>query len=422
MTEYVIDPKKPLPRPEWVEKTNAEGRMWAAAGMLSHVVPLDEASILASAYQMTGLNDMGEDDWQEPLRIMLRSFEEEADLNLIGRLCSRSELLIWITSRLRIVDLVKRHPEIRDEPIEKPIFVTGLPRTGTSILQELLGQDPNMRTPLFWECYFPGEAAESGGKDAAARASGDALVNQWARVVPEIRTMHETGGDIPAEDATVWNYSLMSDHIMSFYQMPSYDRFFNQIDASVLYRYHKLFLQVLQWRRPRQQWFGKTLYHLGHMPSLFEVYPDARIIHTHRDPLRSMASVTSLLRAFYWQRSDKDFDVPGFDEIMLPAPTAQRLEAAMEIRDQGLVPKAQIVDSRYQDLMDDPVGAMRKIYVAFGIPFTDDTAARITTYLAHKPKHKFGAHEYKTMSAEAAKRVRPLFRRYQDRYNVPDEV
>jgi len=198
MTEYVIDPKKPLPRPEWVEKTNSEGRMWAAAGMLSHVVPLDEASILASAYQMTGLNDMGEDDWQEPLRIMLRSFEEEADLNLIGRLCSRSELLIWITSRLRIVDLVKRHPEIRDEPIEKPIFVTGLPRTGTSILQELLGQDPNMRTPLFWECYFPGEAAESGGKDAAARASGDALVNQWARVVPEIRTMHETGGDIPA--------------------------------------------------------------------------------------------------------------------------------------------------------------------------------------------------------------------------------
>jgi hypothetical protein len=94
----------------------------------------------------------------------------------------------------------------------------------------------------------------------------------------------------------------------------------------------------------------------------------------------------------------------------------------MDIRDQGLVPKAQIVDSRYQDLMDDPVGAMRKIYLAFGIPFTDDAAARITQYLAHKPKHKFGAHEYKTMSAEAARKVRPLFRRYQDRYNVPDEV
>jgi hypothetical protein len=175
--------------------------------------------------------------------------------------------------------------------------------------------------------------------------------------------MHETGWNIPAEDATIWCPTFISDHIMSFYQIPSYHRYVNAADPLIPYRFHKLFLQALQWRMPQRRWFGKTLYHLGNLPKLFEVYPDARVVHTHRDPLRSMASITSLLRAFFWQRSDRDFDAPGFSEIMLAEPTSQRLYHAMDLRDRGVVPAAQIADSRYQDLLDDPVNAMRRTQV-----------------------------------------------------------
>jgi hypothetical protein len=234
--------------------------------------------------------------------------------------------------------------------------------------------------------------------------------------------MHETAGEIPAEDASVWTYTFISDHIQSFYQMPSYDAYVNAADPRRLYRAHKLFLQVLQWGSPRRRWFGKTLYHLGHLPELFEVYPDARIIHTHRDPIRSMASVTNLLRAFYWQRSDRHFDAPGFEEITLAEPTAQRLEAVMELRDTHRIPASRIVDSRYQDLMDDPVGSIERLYRALELPYDEETGERVRRYLEFKPKGKHGVHRYRTLDAEQVARSRPYFRRYQERYRVPDEA
>lgn len=417
-----VDPRAPLPRPDWVREVNREGEIWRDAGMLGDMVPLDPGSLVDAARRETGLDDLGENDWQEPLEVLTRALESEAELNLMGRLCTRSELVLWLRNRLKIVDLVKRNPEIERQPIEAPIFVTGLPRTGTSILQELLWQDPALRTPLFWETIHPVESARSAGRDEAAQRSGDALIQQWIRVTPEIQTMHETAGGIPAEDATVWAFTLVSDHIQSFYQMPSYDAYVNAADARRLYRAHKLFLQVLQWKCPGRRWFGKTLYHLGHLPELFEVYPDARIIHTHRDPIRSMASVTNLLRTFYWQRSDRDFDAPGFEEITTAGPTAERLEAVMKLRDAGRIPADRIVDSRYQDLMDDPVGAMERLYRALDLTWSDESGDRVQRYLDYKPKHKHGTHRYKALPPDELARIRPFFRSYQERYGVPDEA
>lgn len=422
MGQKFVDPRAPLPRPEWVRQVNHEGEIWRAAGMLSDMVPLDSQSLVDAARRETKLDDFGEEDWRESLEVLTEALEREADLNLVGRLCTRSELILWLRNRLKIVDLVKRHPEIRDEPIENPIFITGLPRTGTSILQELLWQDPRLRTPLFWETLHPVESTLSQGRDEAAQASGHDLIQQWIRVTPEIQTMHETAGSIPAEDASVWAFTLISDHIQSFYQMPSYDAYVNAADPIRLYRNHKLFLQVLQWKCPRRRWFGKTLYHLGHLPALFEIYPDARIIHTHRDPIRSMASVTNLLRTFYWQRSDRDFEAPGFEEITTAGPTAARLEAVMALRDDGRIPTNRIVDSRYQDLIDDPVAMIERLYRALEIPFDDAVGERVRLYLEHKPKDKHGAHRYKSLDASDLAQIRPFFRRYQERYDVPDEA
>jgi hypothetical protein len=422
MTQKLVDPRKPLGRPEWVEKLNAEGRMWAEASMLGQVVPLDEASLLESARQLTGLDDFGEEDWREPLGVLLRALEEEAELTLTGRLATRSELLLWLRTRLKLTWLLTRHPEILEEPIEKPIFIAGLGRSGTSILQELLHQDPRLRTPLFWEAYFPVDSAISGGTDAVAKAAGHGIASQWIRITPEIQTMHEVAGDLPAEDSSLWSFTFVSDSIMSFYQIPSYHDYVNRTDADIVYKYHKRMLQALQWKQPGRRWFGKSAtYHLAHLPTLMKHYPDARIIQTHRDPLRIMSSVANLLRAFYWQRSDQDFDAPVFENLMVGELTAKQLEQVMEFRDQGIVPPNQIVDLRYQDLMTDPVAAIEQIYRAFDMDFNEKSIQRIRDYLAFKPKHKHGVHRYERMSAAQIDENRPYFRRYQQRYGVPDE-
>src|SRR5580704_12132263 len=169
MPQKLVDPSKPLTRPEWVDRLNAEGRMWQGAAMLREMVPLDADSLIASAKTLTGLDDFGEDDWREPFAVLLKSLEEEAELTLTGRLATRSEILLWLRTRLKLTDLLARHPEILDTPVDKPIFIAGLGRSGTSILQELLHQDPRLRTPLFWEAYFPVDSAISGGTDKRAQ-------------------------------------------------------------------------------------------------------------------------------------------------------------------------------------------------------------------------------------------------------------
>ena len=422
MAQTLVDPQKPLGRPEWVETLNQEGRMWAGAGMLREMVPLDERSLQDAAKSMTGLTDFGEDDWREPFEVLLKSLEDEAELNLTGRLATRSELLLWLRTRLKLTELLKQHPEILDTPVEKPIFIAGLGRSGTSILQELLHQDPKLRTPLFWEAYFPVDSALSGGTDRQAQEAGHGVASQWTRITPEILTMHEVAGHLPAEDSSLWSFTFVSDSIMSFYQIPTYHAYVNRTDADIVYKYHKRILQALQWKQPGRRWFGKSAtYHLTHLPALMKHYPDACIIQTHRDPLRIMSSVANLLRAFYWQRSDKDFDAPVFENLMVGEMTAKLLDHVTDERDRGVVPAGQIVDSRYQDLMTDPVAAIGKIYRAFDMEFDDAAAERIRNYLAFKPKHKHGAHRYTPMSAAQIAENRPYFRRYQERYDVPDE-
>ena len=247
MAQKLVDPAKPLTRPEWVAKLNEEGRMWEGAGMLREMVPLDAASLIGAARQLTGLTDFGEDDWCEPFEVLIKSLEEEAQLTLTGRLATRSEILLWLRTRLKLTDLLARHPEILDAPVEKPIFIAGLGRSGTSILQELLHQDPKLRTPLFWEAYFPVDSAISGGSDPVAQKAGDGVASQWTRIVPEIQTMHEVAGHLPAEDSSLWSFTFVSDSIMSFYQIPSYHAYVNRTPADIVYKYHKRILQALQW-------------------------------------------------------------------------------------------------------------------------------------------------------------------------------
>jgi Sulfotransferase family len=407
----------PPPHPEWLTAMNQEGRYFN----LPAVVPLDEESLLQHAMRSTGLDDFGDELWRQPFRVLVKSLEEEAQLTLMGRLMARSDIVLWLSTRLRVTDTLKRFPQILDEEITAPMVIVGLPRSGTSILFELLSQDPEVGVPLMWEALQPCPPPEAATYTTDPRiAQAHHLFTQWNRVAPEFASMHEMRGDIPAECGLLMAGTFISDHIASLHQTHSYSALCVEADFRPVYEYHKTILQILQWKNPRQRWLLKAPEHQVHLDTLLQVYPDARIVQTHRDPIMCMASTASLMGTLYYMRSDQAFNAQLFDNIIMGEATAQRLEHVIKQREQGIVPAANITDSRYQDLMDDPMACIARIYAHFVMPLTDVARQRMQEYLRAKPKGKFGAHRYEVDDARS--RERPMFRRYQALYNVPDEV
>ncbi|MEM1114534.1 MAG: sulfotransferase [Pseudomonadota bacterium] len=405
------------PRPDWLAALNREGGYLD----LDAVVPLDAASLIDYARQRSGLTDFGADDWQEPFGVFLKSLAEEAELTLMGRLMMRNDLLLYLSTRLQVEELHKRHPEILEEKIVEPMFIVGLPRSGTSILFELLWQDPDVGVPLLWEALIPCPPPEASTYDSDPRiAQADGLFDQWNRVTPEFAQIHEMRGHLPAECDLLMAPTFISDHLSATASVPSYMEWCAQADQTISFRYHKQILQVLQWKNPRKRWLLKAPAHLGKLPVLLNVYPDARIVHTHRDPMKSMASSASLMGTLYYMRSDQRFNAELWDQFLMGEATAQRLELVMDQREQGLVPAENIVDSRYQDLMDDPIKCIQGIYQHFGLSLTDTAKQRMQNYLADKPKGKFGKHQYSMDDSRSAERA--LFQRYQSAYNVPNEM
>jgi len=403
--------------PEWVSSANTEGSYFD----LPAVVPLDEPSLVDHACRAAGLDDFGDDLWREPFGVLVKALEEEAQLTLMGRLMARNDIILFLSTRLKVVDLLKRHPEILDEEITAPMVIFGLPRSGTSILFELLSQDPEVGVPLMWEALQPCPPPQAATYASDPRIEqADKLFTQWSRVVPEFATMHEMRGDIPAECDLLMAGTFISAHIAALHQIPSYSAWCAQADFLPVYEYHKKILQILQWKNPRKRWLLKNPEHQVHLETLLAVYPDARIVQTHRDPLKCMASTTSLMGSLYYMRSDQPFNAEMFEHIIMGEATAARLERVMEQREQGVVPQGSIADSRYQDLMEDPVACIEKTYAHFGMQLSNVARQAMLDYQASKPRGKFGAHKYQLNEGRAKERA--LFRRYQDSYGVPDEV
>jgi hypothetical protein len=213
---------------------------------------------------------------------------------------------------------------------------------------------------------------------------------------------------------------FISDHNASLHQTPSYSAWCARADFLPVYQYHKTILQILQWKNPRQRWLLKAPEHQVHLDTLLQVYPDARIVQTHRDPLKCMSSTTSLMGTLYHMRSDQAFNAQMFENIIMGDATAQRLERVIQQRESGLVPAANIADSRYQDLIDDPMSCIEQTYRYFGMALSDEARSRMLAYLQTKPKGKHGVHQYEVH--EERSKDRQLFRRYQELYNVSDET
>ena len=413
---------RPAPHPDWLRRVNDEGR-WMD---LPRVVPLDEAGLTAAASAACdGLDDFGDGDWKAALGALCRALEDEAQLTLMGRLVARAELLVWLGNRLRLSALWKSRPEILAAELAAPVFITGLPRSGTSILHELLATDKRLRAPLSWEALHPCPSERSDEKpppDPALVERADQLLCLWERLAPEYRAMHKMGARLPCECGLLMANTLISDHIAALYQIPSYHQAMAGWPLGPVYGWHRRLLSTLQWREPLRPWLLKAPAHLSFLPQLFEAYPDARVIQTHRDPLQCMASTASLLGTIYWMRSDQPFEATAFEDTIIGEATAARLDEATRLRDEGAVPAGQFLDSRYQDLMADPVAALERVYGFLRLPFGAQDAERVEAYLRRRPKDKFGVHRYAPPDPGRIAAERPCFAGYQARYGVPSEL
>lgn len=408
-------------RPEWVRTMERVGE--ALVRDTPGLVSLDRDDLLDAASAATGLSDFGGDDFLEPLDVLVASLDREAKLTLIGRILARSDVLNLLQNRLRIADRLKREPAIRAERVERPLFIIGLPRSGTTILHELLAQDPGLRAPLTWEARFPCPPATDDTHEGDPRiAEADRIFTFWNELVPAFRTMHEIAGHLPCECIQLTAHAFRSDEFLGRQQTPSYGAWLATADMAPAYAYHRLMLQLFQSARKTSRWVLKAPSHMGALDALLAEYPDACVIQTHRDPTTTTASTVSLLTAHAWMRaSEVDVDLirAGFTGEGIAA----RLDAVSRIRDRWAGDPAQFHDVRFADLMERPLDVIRGIYARYDMAFGPELEERFAAYLAAKPRGKHGQHDYRVAdSDEALDRERSIFRDYMARHAIPWEA
>ena len=409
----------PPPREPWVAHLNALGRNLGDDGR--SLVPLDEAAVLAAATAATSLDDFG-DGWFRPaLAKLLGALESEARLTLLGRLFARSEIQRVLQNRLRAEHWIREHPDVLRERIEAPIFVTGLGRSGTTLLHELLMQDPANRVPLLWETFFsvpPPEPASWLSDPRAAAA--DLEITLMDAAVPAMTGMHENAGDLPTECIFLFAHQLATDMFTGEFAIPSYTLWLHTQDPAPLYAYHRRLLQLLQSRHRGERWVLKAPSHLGMLPALFRAYPDARVVITHRDPLRVIGSLCNLMAALHWMRSDHvDYDAIvramsfGFPFLC---------ERVMKQREAGELPADRITDVLYRDLVREPIATVASLYRGWGRTLSAEAEARMRAFLDHRRHAKRGAHEYAFETTGLDRDAeRKKYAAYLERYGVPLE-
>ena len=204
--------------------------------------------------------------------------------------------------------------------------------------------------------------------------------------------------------------------------MAGYSAWLMGADMTPALQYYRRVLKLLQWRNPRRHWLLKSPSHLGYLPTLFKVFPDARLVVMHRDPIKANASITNMLATLYWMRSNQPFDVMAFEALMTPEATATRLNQLVDWLDSETIPASQVFASRYANLIENPEAAIANLYRRMGLVLEKDVSDAIRAYISSKPKGKFGVHQYAVGGDAEVERQRQLYRRYQERFEVPSEV
>jgi hypothetical protein len=380
----------------------------------------DPESLIATACAEARSEDFGGEGWQAGLTRVTDELVDEARLSAIGVEIAYLDMVRALKNRLDVIAWRNQHPEIAEQPITAPIFIVGQPRTGTTILYDLLARDPELRAPLTWEvdapCPVPRpETYHSDPRIAQTQAS----IELSEQIIPGFLAFHPMGALVGQECVRITASEFTSMIFSVQYRLPSYYRWLMyEADHAGAYRFHRIFLQHLQSGVPGQ-WLLKSPAHLWQLDALLAEYPDALIVQTHRDPLNVISSIAALTHHLRRMGTDEsnvaECAAQSYEEIVVG------LDRATALRDSGAVPADRVIDVQFADFISDPWATIKDIYESLGRELSPDTATKMRDFLAAHPGDGGRGRYTWSDTGLDAEEVRDRVRAYQERYGVPTE-
>jgi hypothetical protein len=363
-----------------------------ALGLFSR--PLLAGEMMSLAMRRTGLADFGDPSFEKPLQVLIKSYEDEADLSPFGRMVARWDTLRFLQNLLMLKEAEIETPAILAEPIVQPIFVTGLPRSGSTFLHHLLSQDPSNLVVRCWETIFPcpGSEGKAGTPERRVRRVRRQLA-RFARLAPEFTSLHPITAESPQECTEITGHVFQSLRFDTTHAVPSYRRWLDDAGHLAPYRFHKRFLQHLQHRKGPGRWILKCPDHLFALDAVRTVYPDARFIFTHRNPLEvlpSVAKLTEVLRRPFTRRIDRS-------EIgrQVSDRWAQGATILTETAARATVSPGGMINLRFRSLVNDPSGSVAMLYERLGLTFGREAESRVQSLIADLPHGGYGTNRPK---------------------------
>ena len=372
--------------------------------------------IIEKARAATGLSDLGDPAVLTGLALLVQSSNDEARLSAAGVQRWEGNIVNTLSNRLRIVEHLKQHPELLERPVEKPMFVFGLPRTGTTLTINLLSADPMRRCFLRWEAINSAPPAKAGELHTDPRCIAEQQrLDMAVKFAPQVAAAHYEDADSPSECQFNMAMNMCAQLFDSNARVPSYGKWLFETSYLPTFRFHKQVLQLLQ-AENGGRWTLKNPWHPLFLNDLTTVYPDAQLAMTHRDPAEVVGSACSLIRLIRPMFSDH-LDLPEIAEHMIKTFDLM-IERQNAYRDRH--GQDAIFDIQYADQLKDPVGVMRRLYAHFDEPLSAEAETAMHALVAENPQGKHGKHSYTLEEfGLTAEGVRAHFKDYIERYRIP---
>jgi hypothetical protein len=383
-------------------------------------IPLDLKTLLAATLRKTGSEEFCDEECRKSLGVLLNSCNTDAGLSLVGQIALRQHLLELLETRSGLLEYWQREPAIMQQVIHPQIFITGLPKSGSTFLHRLLAQDPANRVPHMWEVMHPLPPPQRTTFDSDPRIKKADNRLRWLRWShPALVKAHPVGATIPQECGAILGYSFESSVFLDMLTIPSYEAWLRSRDMETAYQFHLMFLKHLQWQCPAERWVLKSSDHLHALATLLKVYPEARFIFLHRYPpkvLQAACSQMVHLKGVFSRTVDMA-EIGAYELQCLE----NKIQMMMEFRDSHPEFQERVVDIRYHELAADPLGTARAIYDRFALPLDHEDLSRMETFAASARGNirpdSFSLGHF-NLEAEAAS---PLFDSYCQRFGVERE-
>ncbi len=379
--------------------------------------PLDVDALHRAATRRTGLTDFGDPFYREGLTVLARSVNEAADLSPFGRRVLRRVIIGHLCNRLRVEERLKRSPEIRDLPLPGPVFVVGFPRTGTTLLQNLLARLPGLRFLDSGEAFMPSPLRLGAAARALTRCRIGLSLRLWYCLAPELSRLHPLRANEPTECSPLLANAAATEYYAIYLHAPRFLQWLGRQGEEYrvkLYRHYAMQLRILQWRRPQRRWLLKCPVHMVGLSAIHEVFPEARIVRTHRDLARAVPSLCSLAAAAYRLFSD-GVDRHAIGRYVLAS--AHRSTAV----GRGPWPPQQWADVPYPQLVADSVGTVGRLAGQFGLELPPRAETTMRDWLRAHPSPRRPRRYRPEDFGLSAERLSRAFSAYHRRFDLVEE-